>query len=86
VNDTSDEIRARYREMLLRLPGEERLAMACRMFDTARAIVRAGLGEPADTKDSPDTREAIFRRFYGRDFDETTAARIVARLRQSDGR
>ena len=37
------EVDARFRGMMQRLTPAERLAMACRMFSTGRALVVAGL-------------------------------------------
>ncbi|HEX7410214.1 MAG TPA: hypothetical protein VF515_21545 [Candidatus Binatia bacterium] len=43
MTDTPDAVRTRYRVMLMRRPGAERLKMACDMFDAARR-----LGDPPE--------------------------------------
>src|SRR5262249_6805983 len=43
MNDASAAIEARYREMLMRRSGSERLKMGCSMLATARALVRASV-------------------------------------------
>jgi hypothetical protein len=63
--------------------GAERLKMGCSMFDTARALMRAGLGQDREGERSPDVQAWLFERTYGRDFDRATAARIIARLRRT---
>lgn len=45
MNDTSPDMDARYRAMLMQRSGEERLIMGCAMRDTARALVEASLRE-----------------------------------------
>lgn len=75
--DTSAEIQAKYQEMLMALSPGERLAMACRMFDTARALVVAGL----QTEENPEGHclaARIFLRLYGSDFAPQERDRIVA--------
>jgi len=70
------------RRLLMERPAGERLKMGCAMFDTARALMRAGLGDAAGTDRSAAMRVRLFERTYGRDFDAATAARIVAHLRK----
>ena len=43
MKDTPDHVARRYEAMLLALPPGRRVAMALRMFGTARALVEAGL-------------------------------------------
>ncbi len=79
MKDTSAAMAHLQRRLLMERSAAERLKMGCSMFDAARTLMRAGLG----TDRSPDLRVRIFERTYGRDFDPTTAARIVAHLRQT---
>ncbi len=62
MNDTSPEIEARVREMMMRRSNEERLIMGARMFDAAREIVIASL-----PKDLPEDefKQRLFERIYG---------------------
>lgn len=82
MNDTPECVAARYRAMLLRQTGVERLRLACRMFETARALQRASLGDPAGVDQSAAMRVKLFLRTYGQDFDAATRDRIIARLRE----
>jgi hypothetical protein len=43
--------------------------------------VRASLGDPSGTDNSPAMKVRLFLRIYGDDFDADTRMRIVARLR-----
>lgn len=81
MTDTPDAVRTRYRVMLMRRPGAERLKMACDMFDAARRLARAGLGDTTGTNRSPEFKVRLFLRIYGQDFDPETRARIVELIR-----
>ncbi len=81
MRDTPPAVDAKYRAMLLERSGEERLKMAGSMYATARALVIASVLE-ADPSASPAAlRQALFLRFYGHEFDESTRTRILAHLR-----
>ncbi len=77
--DTSPEMAALYHDLLMRKSGIERMLMALRMFDSARAIVRASL--VAQGYVEPELTVQIFLRTYGRDFDAAQRDAIVAHLR-----
>jgi hypothetical protein len=68
------------RQLLMQRSGTERLKMGCSMFDTARALMRAGLGDETGLDRSPTMRVRLFERTYGREFNPVAAARIVAHL------
>jgi len=80
MTDTSSEVLSRYRAQLLALSPGARLAMASRMFATAKALALAGLqleGEFA----AASVREQLFRRLYEGEFDALESDRIVEYLR-----
>jgi hypothetical protein len=81
VNDTPPDVERLYRELLLRKSGEERMLMGFRMFEVARALVRAGIGDLQGPDEAAELRVALFVRTYGQDFSEADRARIVAALR-----
>ncbi len=85
MTDTPAAVRNHYRAMLMRRSGAERLEMGCRMFDTARAFMRASLGDPSGTDHSRTMTVQLFIRTYGAEFDPATRDRIAAWLR-GDGR
>ena len=57
--------------------------MGFSMYATARALVVASILAKEPGASPARIREAIFLRFYGRDFDQATRERIVATLAQS---
>ena len=80
MSDTPFQVEARFRELLLSLTPGQRLAMACRMFGTAKALVRAGILNEA--RMSPEEiRAYMFLRFYGQDFGNSEQAKILNHLR-----
>jgi hypothetical protein len=61
------------------LTPEERLAMACRMFATAKALVRAAILNKGPVPPE-EVRGLLFLRLYGEDFSEADRAKILATL------
>jgi hypothetical protein len=81
MNDTSDSMAETYRALLLGLPPAERLRMACRMFDTARALLLAGLRRKLGADADPRSiRKAVFLRLYGHEFSESQRQAIIDAL------
>lgn len=78
--DTSPDVERRYRELLLRRPGQARLGMGCFMHALARTLVRASLLAHDPQASAAAIRRGLFLRFYGGDFDARTRERIVVRL------
>ena len=62
MNDTSPEIAAKWRELLMQRSGEERVRMGFDMFFAAQAIVRASL--EAQGYRGEELRKQIFLRTY----------------------
>ena len=83
MRDTPPDVDARYRRMLLERSGEDRLRMGFSMYATARALVVASILAKEPEASPARIREAIFLRFYGRDFDQATRERIIATLARS---
>jgi len=82
MTDTPREVEARFRRMILARSPAERLAMACRMFGTAKALVRAGILQTASGDPGPkELRERMFLRLYGRDFDASQRQKVHDHLR-----
>ena len=80
MTDTPPGVQERYHRMLMQRSGVERLQMACGMFDAARVLVRAGLGDATQANHTPEFNAKLFVRTYAGDFDAPTTARIVAHL------
>jgi hypothetical protein len=78
--DTPAGVADLYRTLLMQRSGSDRLIMGCGMFDTSRALIRARAGIQTGT----DMKIYLFKRTYGRDFDNETAERIIGHWRNLD--
>ncbi len=77
MNDDPIDIEERFRKMIMARSPQERLAMACRMFATAKALVRSGIKEKHGLIDGYELRKHIFLRLYGQDLGEAERATIL---------
>ncbi len=84
MTDTSPEVAAKYRDMLLGRSGGERLRMGCSMHATAQALVRASVLAKDPLASPVDLRRALFLRFYGAEFRALARERILAWLGETD--
>lgn len=83
MKDTTRKVEKKYRAMLMKRSGEERLKMGCSMHATAQALIRASTLEK-DPLASPATlRKALFLRFYGQDFDAARRKKILRALEKT---
>jgi hypothetical protein len=80
MNDTSPEMDARYRDMLMQRSGEERLKMGCAMRETARALVEASIREQDPQATLEAVRKGLFLRFYGHEFNAESREKILAAI------
>jgi hypothetical protein len=72
---------SKYRGMLLELEPAERLRMGCRMFQTAKSFLIAGIREKLEGDVDQDIlRREIFLRLYGREFFDAQLTVILAYL------
>jgi hypothetical protein len=62
MNDTSPEVEAMVREMMMARSGEERFVMGALMFDAAREFVIASLPENLPPE---EFKRRLFERIYG---------------------
>lgn len=65
MNDTPVSVRDKYQELIMTRTPSERVAMACRMFSTARALMIAGIRNGNDGIRENEIRFRIFMRMYG---------------------
>jgi len=79
VKDTSPRMERKFRAMVMKRSGEERLKMGCSMHATARALVKASVSE----KDPIAVNRALFLRFYSDDFEPKERKRILQVLRKA---
>ena len=80
MNDTSPDTESRYRAMIMERAGEERLKMGCSMFDTAKALMQAGILDQNPDTSSAEIRRALFMQLYGHEFDADSREKILAAI------
>jgi hypothetical protein len=83
VRDTSDAMERRYRDILLKRSGAERLKMGCSMHAMAQALVRASAKAADPSASTASLKKILFLRFYGQDFESATRKRILRALAKS---
>ncbi len=79
MKDTPDKIQRKFRSMLLKRSGEERLKMGCSMHAAAWALVKASISE----KDPIAVNRALFLRFYGSEFEPKERKKILLAVRNA---
>jgi len=79
VKDTSARMERKFRAMVMKRSGEERLKMGCSMHATARALVKASIPD----KDPIAVNRALFLRFYGDEFEPKERKKILRALRKA---
>jgi hypothetical protein len=80
MNDTSRTVAIHFRGMMMRRTPEERVVMGCSMFDAAKQIAKSAITEQYPQILPHKLKEAIFLRFYGKEFDEACKERILKAL------
>jgi hypothetical protein len=80
MSDTPPHVEKLYREMLMSRSPAERLKMACDMFDTARALLTAGILREKPHLDPAALRAELFRRMYRSDFTEAELDKLINRI------
>ena len=88
MKDTPPLIERKFRQMLMKRSGEERLKMGCSMHATAKALAKASLLQQHPGARPAEIKRLLFRHFYGTDFKPEERKRIASALvrRGSDGR
>lgn len=80
MKDTTAEVESKFHEMLLARSPEERLVMTCRMFSTAKELIRAGLLHEHGDMELGELRRRIFLRLYADDFGEDERDKIASHI------
>jgi hypothetical protein len=81
MSDTSPEIAARYRAMVLaRPPGGARFKIASDMFDITRGLLIAGIRAARPDITEGELRQELFLRYYGDEFSPEQRERILAAI------
>jgi hypothetical protein len=78
MNDTSPEMEARYRAMVMsRPPGGERLRIVSDMFDMTRTLLVAGIRAARPDITEVELRQELFLRYYGDEFSPEQREKIL---------
>jgi len=88
VKDTPPVIERKFRQMLMKRSGEERLKMGCSMHATAQALAKAWISQQHPSARPAELKRLLFLHFYGTDFKPEKRKRIaaaLARRRRTDG-
>jgi hypothetical protein len=80
VKDTPARIEQKFRQMLLRRSGEERLKMGCSMHAAARALATASISQQHQNANGHELKRLMFLRIYGNDFEPEERKRIASAL------
>ena len=80
MHDTRPDIAAKYREMIMRKSGEERLLMGCSMYETTRKIVHSAIGHQYPGISKTEMNREIFLRFYGMEFNPADREKTLSAL------
>lgn len=80
MNDTHPDISVRFQNLMMLKSGEQRLLMGCSMYDTAKQIVRSSIYDKYPQISAGQMKKEIFIRFYGHDFSQPDAEKILSVL------
>jgi hypothetical protein len=80
MDDTPENVKQLYNEMLMSKSPAERFKMAGRMFDAAKKLVIAGIFKERPDIGESQLRAEIFLRMYGNDFSPVERDRIVQKI------
>jgi hypothetical protein len=80
MDDTSAIAKQIYEAMLMALSPGERLLMACRMYDTAKTLMIAGILAQMPDANEAQVRAQFFLRMHGTDFTPEELAKIKREL------
>lgn len=80
MNDTSPDVEKRYRDMIMALTPQERLAMGSRMHGTARTLLLAAIKREMPHLNDAQLRGQLFLRMYRQDFSADVIRKIAERL------
>ncbi len=78
--DTHPDIAVRFRNMMMRKSGEQRLRMGCSMHDTSKQIVRSAIYANHPEIAEAEMRSEVFLRFYGHEFSLTDREKVISHL------
>jgi hypothetical protein len=85
MNDTHPDVAIRFRELMMRKSGEQRLLMGCSMYDTAKQIVRSAIYNSRPGITDTEMKKEFFLIFYGQDFSQAEGEKYLSALASDIG-
>jgi len=85
MNDTHPDVAIRFRELMMRKSGEQRLLMGCSMYDTAKQIVRSAIYNSRPGITEAEMKKEIFLRFYEQEFSQAERDKFFSALASDIG-
>lgn len=79
--NTSEKVTILFQNMIMKRTPLERLFMGFSMYDAAKTIVKSSILADNPKITLQETKEAIFLRFYGMDFNTVNKKKILEALR-----
>ena len=83
--DTHPDVAIRFRELMMRKSGEQRLLMGCSMYDTAKQIVLNSICNRQPGITDAEIKREIFLRFYGPEFSQVERDKFFSALASDSG-
>ncbi len=84
MSDTSKRIEKKYFEMISRLSAEERIKMACRMYDTGKKLMKAGIMAHYQNINEKNLKAKLFTKMYRFDLSKREIEKIMQRSLDMD--
>ncbi len=85
MNDTNPDVAIRFRELMMRKSGEQRLLMGCSMYDAAKQIVLSAIHNRQPEITDAEIKREIFLRFYGEEFSQADREKLLSALASDIG-
>ena len=80
MKDLSTDIETLFQRRMMQCTPSERVSVACRMFDAAKALAGAGIEQQYGKLPAHDMRIRLLHRFYSEDFSPDQLDTIARRL------
>jgi len=80
MNDTPQSVLELWQRDIESLPPEDRLRMACSMFEFSRDLVADSIRNEGENLSDLEIARRVFVRFHADDFDSVTLEKIAAML------
>ena len=80
MNDTHPDVAVRFKRLMMRKSGQQRLLMGCSMYDAAREIVRSAILAQRPAITPGEMKREIFVRFCGQEFSHADKEKLFSAL------